>query len=169
MEEIVIRQLEESDAAEFLDIRLNALKSNPEAFATTYKELMDSGNPLEQLKKQLKSDQSFTYGAFINKQLVAIATIRLYAIEKMKHKGMLLGMFVSDQTRGLGVGKRLMQEVVKEARKIGLEQIQLMVVTTNKAGKAFYESLGFETYGIENNAMKYNGEYWDEELMVLFL
>ena len=32
-----------------------------------------------------------------------------------------------------------------------------------------YESLGFKTFGVQERSLKYNGQYWDEEHMVLFL
>jgi RimJ/RimL family protein N-acetyltransferase len=45
----------------------------------------------------------------------------------------------------------------------------LSVVTTNEKAIALYKSLGFITYGMEPKALKLQGQYWDEELMVLAL
>ncbi|MGQ0519222.1 GNAT family N-acetyltransferase, partial [Bacillus sp. D-CC] len=43
------------------------------------------------------------------------------------------------------------------------------VVVGNDGAKKLYESLGFQTFGIQERSLKYNGQYWDEEHMVLFL
>jgi len=61
-----------------------------------------------------------------------------------------------------------MIELLKQAKKFdGLEQIKLTIVSNNSIAKKLYQSLGFEVYGIERNALKYNDEYFDEDLMVL--
>jgi len=51
----------------------------------------------------------------------------------------------------------------------GLEQLHLMVVTTNDAARSLYRSMGFEVYGTVLQAFKEDEQYWDEELMVLRL
>jgi len=43
------------------------------------------------------------------------------------------------------------------------------VVVDNKNAKKLYESIGFEIYGLEKRALKYNGIYYDEELMTFWL
>lgn len=50
----------------------------------------------------------------------------------------------------------------------GLKQINLSVVTTNQAAVKLYRKLGFETYGIEKNALEYHGQEYNEELMAYF-
>lgn len=50
-----------------------------------------------------------------------------------------------------------------------LEQINLTVVSDNDYAKKLYKSVGFEAYGVERNALKYNEEHFNEDLMVLFL
>ncbi|WP_231638635.1 GNAT family N-acetyltransferase [Paenibacillus sp. JCM 10914] len=42
-------------------------------------------------------------------------------------------------------------------------------MVTNEPGKKLYESIGFQVYGVEPRALKYEGQYWDETLMVLRL
>lgn len=51
----------------------------------------------------------------------------------------------------------------------GLEQINLTVGHNNKSAKKLYQSVGFELYGTERHSLKINGQYIDEDLMVLFL
>lgn len=89
---------------------------------------------------------------------------------KTAHKGNIYGMFVAPETRGMGVGKLLLEELIRKAKNSnGLEQLNLTVVSNNVAAKKLYTSLGFDVYGVERNALKDNGEYFDEDLMVLFI
>lgn len=87
---------------------------------------------------------------------------------KESHKGNVFGLYVAPEVRGTGIGKSLMIELLKRAKKCdGLEQIKLAVMSENSSAKKLYQSLGFKTYGVERNGLKYNGEYFDEDLMVL--
>jgi RimJ/RimL family protein N-acetyltransferase len=51
----------------------------------------------------------------------------------------------------------------------GLEQILLVVAATQERPRKLYESLGFRRYGVEPRSLKVNGEYIDDELMILYL
>ena len=79
-------------------------------------------------------------------------------------------MYVAPSMRGSGIGKSLLLELVAKAKSCtGLEQINLAVISDNEIAKKLYKSLGFEVYGVEHNALKYNGQYFDEDFMVLKL
>ena len=78
------------------------------------------------------------------------------------------GVYVAPEGRGKGLGKSLMIELIGKAKNcVGLEQINLTVVSENSSAKKLYKSLGFKAYGVERNALKFNGQYFDEDLMVL--
>ncbi|WP_246020298.1 GNAT family N-acetyltransferase [Lysinibacillus telephonicus] len=102
--------------------------------------------------------------------LVGVVTFIRESLLKSQHKGNIYGMYVAPETRGQGVGKALMFEVIQRAKETeGLEQLILQVVSTNDSAKMLYKSLGFETYGVEPRAIKDRELYFDEDLMVLFL
>jgi RimJ/RimL family protein N-acetyltransferase len=63
-----------------------------------------------------------------------------------------------------------MAEAIARASKIeGLSYVTLSVVTTNEAAIRLYESLGFETYGTEIDALRVGDLLLDEHLMSLAL
>jgi ribosomal protein S18 acetylase RimI-like enzyme len=89
---------------------------------------------------------------------------------KTAHKTSIYGMFVKNENRRQSVGRALMQELIRLSRNMeGLEQLKLCVVANNEQAKRLYQSMGFETYGIERNALKFNDQYCDEEFLVLRL
>ncbi len=79
-------------------------------------------------------------------------------------------MYVRSNGQGKGIGKALLAEAIERAKALpGLEQIELCVVTRNTRARNLYASLGFSSCGIDPRALLVDGEYFDEERMVLFL
>ncbi len=165
-----IRVLHESDAQPYQELRLSALQTNPEAFGSTYEREIQF--TLEFVAERLRpSADKFALGAF-DKAGAMIGMVSLVRESGMKtaHKANVFGMYVAQEQRGLGVGKALMRELIKMARGIeGLEQVNLCVVSNNDQAKKLYQSVGFERYGVERNALKFNDQYYHEDLMALRL
>jgi ribosomal protein S18 acetylase RimI-like enzyme len=163
-----IRKLTIEDGEALWVLRLRALKDNPEAFAATYEETLSKGK--EQFIQRIHpKEDAFYLGAF-ESGLVGMVYFRRDVGRKNLHKGRVLSMYVEPESRGLGLGKALLQEVITQANRLsGLEQLHLMVVTTNVAACSLYRSMGFEVYGTVLQAFKEDEHYWDEELMALRL
>ena len=84
------------------------------------------------------------------------------------HIGAIVGMHVAAEQQGIGYGRALLAAALERARRMpGLAVIHLGVESTNKRAKSLYASFGFETYGIERQAIFFVGEYFDEDLMAL--
>lgn len=163
------RILTESDAEEYQRVRLRALTIASESFGSTYeKEVVYT---LDMVKDRIRPTQDkFVLGAFNEGVLVGIATFVRNTGKKDCHKGNIYGMFVAPEMRGRQVGKTILLELIELVKnEVGLEQLHLAVVSTNEGAKRLYQSIGFKTYGVEPNALKDDGKYYDEDLMVLFL
>ncbi|HEV7821297.1 MAG TPA: GNAT family N-acetyltransferase [Burkholderiales bacterium] len=159
-----IRRLEISDAALFRDIRLEALAKNPEAFGSTFEK--ENAEPLSWFEARLGAADIF--GAFLDGALVGMAGYSARENSKQAHKGLLWTMYVRAAVRNAGVGKALVAAVLDHARG-RVEMVQLTVVSENESARRLYRAMGFVEYGYEKNALKYNGRYYDEVLMVHFL
>jgi ribosomal protein S18 acetylase RimI-like enzyme len=77
-------------------------------------------------------------------------------------------MYVRSAVRGTGLGERLIEAVVEHAAS-RVEQLQLGVASGNSAALRLYIKTGFSEYGREMKALKQDGRYIDEILMVRFL
>ena len=149
-----------ADAALYRDVRLEALRANPEAFGSTFE--AENAQTLDWFIDRLRT--STVLGAFHDMKLVAIAGFAIQQGQKRAHKGSLWGMYVRPDSRGIGVGRQLVEAVFDLARQ-RVELIQLTVVRDNEQARRLYASLGFVDYGLEKNALKQDGRYYDEMLM----
>ena len=167
-----IRLLDETDADVYRAFRLRALREDPEAFGSTYEERRQ--RPLSEFAEQLRPGgeppERFTLGAYVAGTLAGSVTLRRQQGTKERHKGVVTAMFVAPEQRGQGLGRSLVEAAIERARLMaGVEQILLSVVTTNTIARALYLAAGFAPYGLERRALKQNGRYFDEDLMVLWL
>lgn len=90
---------------------------------------------------------------------------------KLRHKGLLFRMYVVPESAGQGIGRKLIQEVIKRVKALGdCRQIVLTVAAKNHIAKKLYHSEGFELFSFEKDAIQLGGNrFADEESMILFL
>ncbi|WAH39296.1 GNAT family N-acetyltransferase [Alicyclobacillus dauci] len=101
--------------------------------------------------------------------LVGIVTFIRHEHQKLRHKSMLVGMYMTPSSRGQGIGKKLVLEGIRRAQdEWKVEQILLSVVSTNDAALRLYESVGFQTFGVERRALKVGETYLDELHMAVY-
>ena len=77
-------------------------------------------------------------------------------------------VFIEPEFQKKGVASILLSAIIEYSEK-HVEQILLTVADDNKPAIHLYKKFGFETYGIEIQAMKDNGRYIDEILMKRFM
>jgi len=165
----VITTLTIKDIEAYKAIRLEALQKNPEAFGSSYEEEV---NNHQRFVTRLEEDSptSFILGCFEEDELVGIVAFVQERSLKRLHIGGIYSMYVTRKARAKGYGKLLVAEVLKRATLIAdIQQIQLQVVSSNVAAIKLYEHFNFKTYGVEKNALKVEGEFYDENYMVLML
>ena len=83
---------------------------------------------------------------------------------KADHKGLIWGMYVRPEARGMGVADAVMTALLDHARSV-VRQVLLTVVTGNARAVAFYERHGFLRYGVEPDSIRTADGFADETLM----
>lgn len=76
--------------------------------------------------------------------------------------------YVTDAEKKMEVGREILKEVLEHVFIfLHMERVTVELYTGDKDGEDLFESLGFMREGLERNATKKNGRYFDMHLMAL--
>ena len=121
-----------------------------------------TGFGLEATKKLVKMIEENDYAQFYalsGERVIGWCDIVPRSQEGFKHIG-ALGMGVLKSYRGKGLGKALMAEALRHAKKVNsLEIVELDVFESNSNAFKLYESFGFLVEGRKINGRKIDGVY----------
>jgi ribosomal protein S18 acetylase RimI-like enzyme len=149
---------------EYKNLRLEALQNVPQAFLDDPVQAVKT-SPEEWQKKIINM-----YFAEVDSKWIGM--IGAYQDEKTKLKHILnvVSFYVSPEYRGIGAGKALLEQVIKDAQQNPeIKKLQLGVVTTQAPAQHVYETLGFKRAGELKYAVKVGETYYSEYLMELYL
>lgn len=116
--------------------------------------------------------ENFTLGAFSDEGvLLGTVGFKRDLFVKLKHKGLIFRMYVSEKAKGQGLGRKLLQALIERAKQgEGLRQLYLTVVANNQRAINLYHSAGFELYSREKGSIKMSeDDFVDEDSMILYL
>jgi len=155
---LTVRRFRDDEAAAYRAVRLEALATSPEFYASV---LADEADRTEQSYADHLAGAP-VWGAFDGEAPVGMAGLNVHVGERKQHKATLWGMYVAPAARGSGVAADLVQAILDHARAAGLEQVQLTVMASNARARALYERMGFTPFGLEPNALKVGDAYFDD-------
>ena len=157
----MIRKLTLLDFENWKALRIEGIKNNPESFGETYQQVLNQN--ISHLETSLKNGQIFAYEE--GEQMSGLIGTYTLQPDNMKHRINLFGLYVRPKHRRKNIGNQLVQHVINN---LSLEhkQIRLSVTTNNNTAIALYKKNGFEIYGTGPKALKIDGQYFDEYLMI---
>ncbi|AUG03957.1 GNAT family N-acetyltransferase [Pseudomonas sp. 09C 129] len=156
-----IQRLDAGHAAAYRALMLEAYEHHPQAFTSSVVER--AAMPLSWWESRLSSPLDLLLGAFEDGELMGIVGLAFEVREKARHKATLFGLYVAPPYRHGGLGYRLVQALLQEARKRpGVRLVQLTVTAGNDAALALYQRCGFVQFGLEPLAVRVGVEYFDK-------
>lgn len=167
-----VRALREEDAEAYVELRQEALREAPLAFAAS-PESDFVGSP-EAVRAQLRRAPEWAIlGAFEDERLGRlIGAVGLFRDRhpKSAHKAHLWGMYVTPGHRRQGIAAELLDAAIRHARSLpGLARVSLSVTAAAPGARRLYERAGFEVWGTEPDALRHDGKSVAEHHMALRL
>ncbi|HEY0717553.1 MAG TPA: GNAT family N-acetyltransferase [Streptosporangiaceae bacterium] len=124
------------------DIRLDALRDAPYAFASTY--AREAAFPEQIWRERARSGNSIlAYRPEFGQQPVGLVG----SIQDVPDELELVSMWVRPQARGRQVGPALIEAVVERARRGQQSRVHLWVTESNVPARRLYERCGFSLTG----------------------
>jgi GNAT superfamily N-acetyltransferase len=126
------------------DLRLRALADTPEAFGTTLAEASLRTDEEWKERYASRAEQATFVEEDEDGRLVGMASGFRESSEEVVY---LVGMFVSPESRGHGLGRRLLEAVERWARDVGATRVELEVNPAVGAAARLYERRGYRPTG----------------------
>lgn len=142
------------DAPRYRALMLHAYEAAGDAFTSTAQER--AAEPESWWVRRLANPECLTvvFGALEGEELVGTVTVEFSARTRTKHKAHLIGMFVAESARGMGVGKALLEAALDAARaRRGVAVVTLTVTEGNVPATSLYRSFGLQVFGVEPMAI----------------
>jgi len=162
---MLVRMLGPADATLYRALRLRALREHPDAFTSSYEQ--DRDQPVEAAAQRL-SAHAF-WGAYQHAELYGFVGLERELRPKNRHKATVMGMYVAPEVNGQGIGRALLDALVRHARANGIASLVLTVTEGNERAQHLYASAGFRSFGVEPDAIRVAGRSFSKNHMHLDL
>ena len=134
----MIRRIEPGDWKLLRDVRLRALREDPDAFLATYAQ--ESAYPDSTWQERASQPHGASFVVAGAEGADGLATGLLHAGGTV---AVLVGMWVAPTLRGTGVAGELVEHVVEWSRVRGAQRVVLSVEGNNERAARLYERCGF--------------------------
>ena len=132
---------------------LTMLEAQPEPDTLRFvKSNLENGNPM--------------MVALAGDKVIGWCDVRREFFPSRAHRG-TLGIGLLPEWRGRGVGRRLLEATLAQARRSGFKRIELDVHADNSRAIAFYEKVGFVREGVVRDASLIDSVFRDAILMAI--
>jgi len=102
--------------------------------------------------------------ADIGEKIIANGDVTRGGYKDTHHHGHL-GLTMISKYRGQGIGRRMIETLVRESRKAGLRTLDTEFLAENETARRAYEKAGFKQAGIIPHKVFRNGRYFDGLVM----
>lgn len=161
----MIRALTAADLGGFKALRLEGIRSYPEAFLLTEAEALSA--PDAALARWLESGAA--HGVFEEERLIGFAGLALRMQDGLRHRAAVGPFYVTPSAQGTGAAQALMEHLTRMARAQGARQLELWVWEGNARARVFYAAQGFAKTGRLPRAVIRGGLATDDLLLVRML
>ncbi len=168
-EEVEIKELDKkATAKQFRDFIEKIIKEKPQPFIVVDKvpSLKEEEAWLKGNREKIRKREMVKLVAWKENEIIGVCdATRQRGVERVNA---MVGISIARGYRGKGLGKKLLVELIKLAkRKLHPRIIYLTVFEGNKPARALYEKVGFQNVATLPNWSKARGKYWGHVYMRL--
>ncbi len=169
---IKVRELRQRDFNEIVGNYYNAydeVNRNPWLGINLFSEkpsLKDERKWFKDSIERTRNGDGFTLVAEVDGKVVGISDVRNKTLQQdQKHVG-IVGIYILEGYRSLGVGSALLNNLIKMAKEQGkYEILMLSAFGNNEHAQKLYRKFGFIEFGMLPDGIKRNGECVNEIYM----
>jgi ribosomal protein S18 acetylase RimI-like enzyme len=169
-DDVLVRRLSSSDGMILKDVRLRALRANPESFTASLAEVERRPDDAwvawaSRLSRPDADEAVFAAFGADPRRAMGMAGVMLRGEPYLDSR--VYGVWADPSVRGRGIARRLVHEVIEWARAAGRPRLTLCVMEASGPAIALYRSHGFEEEGCATASSVHEGA--SELAMVLRL
>ena len=167
---IVLRPLRRNDiraVTRYANTLAREKKTNPNLGIVSLERRVTEGDERKFLNRIIsgrRTEDEISLGAFDGHKMVGHCHVSRRKQGDVRHTG-VYGISVIDGYRGVGIGRRITEEVLGEASRMGVWLVELEVMGINEAAIGLYEGMGFRKAGIIPNKILRKGRHIDIVVM----
>lgn len=120
---------------------------------------------LAQQMEAIQKRRSISVIAEVNNKIVGNGNVDRGNYGETQHHAHL-GLTVLAQYRGIGIGREMVKVLLREAKKLGVKNVEVEFLATNKAAIRTYQKAGFIQAGRIPRKVRRDGKYLDSVIMV---
>ena len=165
-QEVSVVALGLQDWQDLRAIRLEALRSDPAAYSSTYEETVAWSD--EDWRRRLADDRRMHLLVRAQGRPIGIVGGYLGSDEGDESVAVVFGMFVTSEHRERGVGRALLTSLIDHLSAIPhISTIRLGVTESQTPARRLYESAGFQVVGKAEEGIVVNDRQYDELIIEL--
>jgi ribosomal protein S18 acetylase RimI-like enzyme len=143
---IEITHLQPQQWPQYRQIRLEALQNSPQAYTTTYQEMIDKPESFwqDRLVNAAAGKDSWLLFARVDERIAGIIGAFL---PEGSDRAVIVSFYVTPKYRGKGVSTALMDAILSELRQNDtIQTVELAVTHSQEAAIGLYKRFGFEIF-----------------------
>jgi RimJ/RimL family protein N-acetyltransferase len=166
--EVTIRSIQEADAAAFLELCRRLDEETAFMMFEPGERQTTAEQQRQRIRGWLEAGRDVVLVADAGQELVGFVALQGGGFRRNRHSGYLvIGVRLAHHGRGLG--RRLLEGMEEQARRLGYHRLELTVMTHNSRAVGLYRKLGFEIEGVRKDSLWVEDRYIDEYSMAKLL
>lgn len=164
----IVKKLDKNDWGDYREIRLEALKNEPDAFGSDYSEYKNKEDSYWVDRLSLSGEEngrSFLCAVLDNNNFMSVGG----AYQDENNEWNIIAIYTKKEFRGIGAGSLLLSRILEELKNRGIKEVFLRVNVERAPAISLYKKFGFKIIKTVTDQILGDGKPHEEHEMFLDL